>query len=155
MWKLHPNKTPLKIPIWFDIDKIFNDDITNHNQKYYFFLIKCDFILIINNDFSKPIHIETNFYHNILLNNLKRYFLDHIESLIDKGHIFSHTDEMNILNVNAKRYMTYDNYINHPLQEIELKLNMIVDKNPHLINSQNRLRIHPLIRRYSRIGKKG
>ena len=56
---------------FFDIDKISNDYITNHNKKYYLFLIKCDFILVFNNDFSKPVHIETDFYHNTVLNNVK------------------------------------------------------------------------------------
>ena len=33
---------------------------------------------------------------------------------------------------------------------IELKLNMILSKNPNLINSLNRSHVHPLIRKYSR-----
>ena len=33
----------------------------------------------------------------------------------------------------------------------ELKLNMILSKNPHLIKSPNRSHIHPLIQKYSYI----
>ena len=37
--------------------------------------------------------------------------------------------------------MTYDNYIKHPMQAIESKLNMIIAKDPHVINSLNRSHI--------------
>ena len=50
--------------------------------------------------------------------------------------------------------MTYDYYIQHPIPAVELKLNMILAKNPHLINSLNRSHIHPLIRKYSHIAEK-
>ena len=78
-------------------------------KKNYLFLIKCDFKLTLNNDFSKPVHIETEFYHNTMLIILKRYLIDRIESFIYKRHIFSHFDEMNISTVNDKMYKTYDN----------------------------------------------
>ena len=60
---------------------------------------------------------------------------------------------MNISTVNALLYMTYDSYINQPLHAIELKLNMNIAKNQHLINSPSRNYIHPLIGKYSQIDK--
>ena len=60
---------------------------------------------------------------------------------------------MNISTVSDKMYLTYENYIKHPMQEIELKINMNIAKNPHLINSRNRYHIHPLIRKYSHMKK--
>ena len=115
------------------------------------FLIKCDSKLIFNNDFVIPIHIETDCYNNTNLINLKRYLLYQIDNFLEKGDIFSHIDGMNITTVKDKRYMTYDCYITHPMSAIELKLNMIISKNPHLIKSLNRSHIHPLIRKYSHI----
>ena len=53
------------------------------------FLIKCDFKIIFNNDFSKPIHFETDFYHITSLINLKRYLLYRIDIFIDKHMNFS------------------------------------------------------------------
>ena len=50
-------------------------------------------------------------------------------------------------------YMTYDNYIKHPMQAIEWELNTIIAKNPQLINSLNRECVHPLIRKCSYIRK--
>ena len=70
--------------------------------------------------------IETVFYHNTMLNILKRYFLYHIDNFIEKGYMFSHIDEINILTVDDKMCMLYDIYIKHPMQAIELKINMII-----------------------------
>ena len=44
-------KHTIKNPSFFDIDKISNDYITNHNKKYSLFLVKCDFKFFFNNDF--------------------------------------------------------------------------------------------------------
>ena len=43
--------------------------------------------------------------------NLKRYLLYDIEDFINKGYIFSHIEEMNILNINSDMFMTYDFYL--------------------------------------------
>ena len=54
---------------------------------------------------------------------------------------------MNISTVESKMYMIYGNYTNHPMQAVERRLNKIISRTPHLINSVNRSRIHPLIRK--------
>ena len=107
--------------------------------------MKCDFKLIFNNDFLKPILIETDFYHNTSLFNLKIYLLYEIDIFIESGYIFSQIDEMNITTINDKMFMDYEYYIARPMPAVELKLNMIISKNPHLIKSLNRSHIHPLI----------
>ena len=115
------------------------------------FLIKCDFILIFDNDFSKSILIETDFYHNTTFMNLKKFLLHHNDNFIEKGHIISHIDVMNITTVNDKMYMSYKYYIQHPMPIVERCLNMVIAKNPHLIKSLNRSHIQPLIRKISYI----
>ena len=136
-------KHTIQNPNFFVIDKISNDYIANHNKKYYLFLFKCDFELIFNNAFLKPILIETDFYHNTSLINLKRYLLYEIDNFIENGYVFSHIDEMNITTINDKMFMAYDYYITRPMPAVELKLNKIISKNPHLIKSLNRSQIHP------------
>ena len=123
-----------KSPNFLIIDRISNDYITNHNKKYHLFLIKCDFKLNFNNDFLKPIHIETDFYYNTKFINLKRYLFYQIDIFIERGYIFSCVAEMNITTVNGKMYMRYDYYIQHPLPSIEVKMNMILATNPYLKN---------------------
>ena len=45
--------------------------------------------------------------------------------------------------------MTHQYYINTPMQMVERRLNMIIAKNPHLINSINKRLFYLLIRKYS------
>ena len=112
------------------------------------FLVKCDFKLILNNDLLKLILIETDFYQTTVY-NLRRYLLNKIDNFIEKWYIFSHIDEMNITTINDKMFMTYNYYITCPMPAVELKLNMILSKNPHLEKSLNRFHIHPLIQKFS------
>ena len=114
------------------------------------FLAKCDFKLIFNNDPLKPILIETDFYQTTPI-NLRRYLLHKIDIFIGKGYIFSYIDEMDIITINGKIFMTYNYYITCPMPAVELKLKMILSKNPHLIKSLNRSHIHPLNQKYSYI----
>ena len=58
-------KHTIKNHNFFDLVKISNDYIIDHNKTYYLFLIKCD----IGSDFS--VHIETHFYLITMLINLK------------------------------------------------------------------------------------
>ena len=142
-------KHTIKNPNFFVIDKISNEYIVNHSKKYRVFLIKCDFNLIFNNDYLKPIHIEIEFYHNTSPINFKMYLLYQIDKF--EEHEFSYIDEMNLRTVNDEMYMTYEHYLKYPMPSIELNLNIIFSKNPHLIKSPNRSHIHPLIRKYSHI----
>ena len=47
--------------------------------------------------------------------------------------------------------MTHEYYIKQPKHMVEFKLNMIIAKNPQLINTLDRHINHPLIRKYSHI----
>ena len=47
--------------------------------------------------------------------------------------------------------MTYELFIEQPMQMIELNLNIIIYENRHLINALDKVDNHPLIRKYSRI----
>ena len=58
---------------------------------------------------------------------------------------------MIIKTVSCKCNMSYKHYINHPMSMLERRINMIFAKNPKLINSLDRTKNHPLIRKYSHI----
>ena len=47
--------------------------------------------------------------------------------------------------------MTNEYYINQPMNMCERKINVNIAKNPHLINSIDRNKNHPLIKNYSHI----
>ena len=58
---------------------------------------------------------------------------------------------MNITTINDKRNMTYEYYIKQPMHAVEIRLNVIVAKNPHLIYSPNRYINPPLSRKNSQM----
>ena len=47
--------------------------------------------------------------------------------------------------------MSYKYYINQPMSMLERRINIIIARNPQLINSLYRNKNHPLIRKYSHI----
>ena len=93
--------------------------------------------------------LETKFHDNTLPINLDESLLYHIDGFLEKGYVFSHIDEMKISTNIDKCIMTNDYYIQHLMQAVELNLNVILAKNPHLIQSLKRSHDHPLIRKYS------
>ena len=44
-----------------NFDKIFNDYIINHNKKFDFYYINCEFLIETDN---RLVNIEINFHHN-------------------------------------------------------------------------------------------
>ena len=58
-------------------DKIFNDYITNHNKKFDFHYINCEFQIEIDN---RLLNLEINFHHNTDYINLKSYLFFYTES---------------------------------------------------------------------------
>ena len=45
--------------------------------------------------------------------------------------------------------ITYEDYINHPMPMVERRINFIIAKNPQLINTFDRNKNHPLIKKFS------
>ena len=136
-------------PNFFDVDDKYNDFVNIHNKKYYFYFVKCNFNLVFDSNFYRC--IESILYNNTMICYWKEFLINAIQHFIKKGNKFSHISNMNIITINNKMNMTYEHYITLPMQAVELKLNMIIAKNPNLINSLNRFYNHLLIRKYSHI----
>ena len=58
---------------------------------------------------------------------------------------------MTINKISDRCNMTYENYINQPMRMCEREININIAENPLLINSLDRNKNHPLIRKYSHI----
>ena len=63
------------------------------------------------------------------------------------GYKFCDIYEMCI--TNNKRYMTYQYYLKQTMQKCDLKLNLIIDENLHLIKALDRVINLPLLRNYA------
>ena len=81
-----------------DIDKIFNNYVTNYNKKFDIYFIKCDFYLVLNNDFG--IHIDTYHVHNKNdLTKIETELLSWIGHFKFEGYSFCHINEMVIKSI--------------------------------------------------------
>ena len=121
--------------------------ITIYNKSYDIYFNNCKFKLEFDNNFT--LKIETNYIHNVesgTINTILSYYIKRHES---KGYKFCCIIQMNILI--DKCNITYKNYINSPMSMFERRINFIIAKNPLLIYSLDRNKIHPLIRKYYHI----
>ena len=66
---------------------------------------------------------------------------------MSRGYKFCKINGMIIQTISNRRDMTYKHFINQPMTMRERRLNLIIAKNPHLINSLDRSKNHPLIRK--------
>ena len=131
-------KHTIENPDFFAIGLKFNEVITNYNKKCDFYLINCDFKdfkLVFANEFYPHIKSDLKTPHFL---PLKRFLLLSIDIFIETGQRFSHFDKTNITTIRNKRYMDHDFYLKLPMHMVELKMNMIIDGNPHLIDTLNK-----------------
>ena len=131
-----------------EFDKILSYYISHHNKNFDLYFI-CEFKVKFDNNFTTK--IEINYHYNIDTNNTKSYLLYYIDCFISRGYKFCNINHLTFNTISCMCNMKYEYYINQPMQAIELKLNMIIAKNPQLINTLDRNTNHPLIKKYSHI----
>ena len=132
-----------------DFDKIFNYFISTHNKKIDFYYIDFEFEILFENNYTA--NIEINYHYNTDYINIKSYLLFYIDSCEINGYKFDNINHMTIKTITCKCNMSYKHYINQPMSMLERRINMIIAKNPRLINALDRTKNHPLIRKYSHI----
>ena len=113
-------RNPIKSPDFFDIDKKFNEYITNDNKKYDLYLTKFDFELDFDANCKSYVgsaniefylYVECKFQYNTTICLRKRFLLGSIETFSERRFKFSHFYEMIITTNSKKRYMNYEYYI--------------------------------------------
>ena len=133
-----------------EVDKILSDYIATHNKKFYFSLVRCEFVLEFDNNFT--INIQTHYCYNMDdITKIKSYLFSSIDCFKSRGYKNYNINQMSIKTINNRCNMTYENYMNFTMSMLERRINMIIAKNPQLINLFNRNKNHPLIRKYSHI----
>ena len=131
-----------------EFDKILNQYISHHNKKFCLYVYKLTFSLEFNKNFIQS--IETTYESNgDDTGKMKICLLSGIKYLKSRGYIFCNIHHITIDIIGDKCNMTYEYHINQPMQAVEMELNMIIAKNPQLINSLDRSKNHPLIRIYA------
>ena len=132
-----------------DFDKIFNNYKSNHNKKFDFYYIDCDFEIQFDNNYTA--NIESNHHYNTDYINIMSYLLFYIDSCELAGYKFKNINHMIIKTISCICNMSYKYYIYQPMSMLERRINFIIARNPQLINCLNRNKNHPLIRKYSHI----
>ena len=135
-----------------DLDKKINDYISTHNEKFNFYLITCKFVIEFDDNSIE--NIESNSFYNTDIINTKRILLYNFYHCIPRKYKPSNVGNikhMILKTINDRCNMTYKYYKNLLMSMLERRTNIIIAKNPSLINSLYRKKIHPLIRKYSHI----
>ena len=109
----------------------------------------CQFVIEFDNNFIA--NIKTNYFYNTDIININNYLLYDIDCFKSRGHKVYNINQMIINTISDRCIMTYENYINQTMSMCERKINMNIAKNLHLINSLDRNKNHPPIRKYLHI----
>ena len=125
-----------------NFEKLSNNYITNHNKKFDFYYINCEFEIEFDDHIS---NIEINFHYNTDYINLKSYLYFYTESHNIKNFKIN---RMIINSISCLCNMSYKYYLNNPMSMLERRINYIIAKNPILINALDKNKKHPLIRKY-------
>ena len=103
-----------------DIVEIFYAYITGHNKKYEYYFTKCHFKLVFN-DNQYSTYVKSNLVDNNTMVSWRIFFKNVIRDFKDKGYIFNHIEEMNIITKGNKMDMSYDFYIKDNIHAVEWK----------------------------------
>ena len=129
-----------------EVNKSLNDYISTHNKIFEFYVNNCEFVIEV--DINLIANIKTNCFYKTDIINIKKYLLYDIDCFKSRVYVFYNINQMTININNDSCNMTYKRYINQPMHLCERKINLNIAKNPRLINSLDRNRNHPLIRKY-------
>ena len=121
-----------------NIDKIFYTHINEYDNKYEYYLVRCEFKLCFINmkDYGIALSILTD---NKTMVSWKIFVENGITNFKSKGFDFSHISQMIIIIVCNKMDMTYDSNMKHNMPAVEWKINQLINKDKNLIKNYQQL----------------
>ena len=129
-----------------EVDKILKDYVSTHNRKFDIHFVHREFKIQFDNNSTRD--LKTYYVHNIEIEKISQCFLYCIEYLESKGYKFRNINQMTIKTVSDRCNMKYEHYMHTRMLPLETKLNIIIAKNPQLLDQNIN---HLLIRKYSHI----
>ena len=132
-----------------EFDRIINDYVSTNNKKFNIYYIYCEFNIQFDNNFTTG--FKTNYVHNKEIEKISQCLLYSIEYFASKGYNFHNIYQMSINTISCRCNMTYEHYMNQPMQSVERRINMVIAKKLQLIILYDRYKNHPLIGKYSHI----
>ena len=116
-----------------DVDEALYLYIIDHNTKFDYYLMKCQFKLVFN-DYQYCPYATSKLSDNKTLILWKSWLEEACDGLRNKRYSFNHKAEMHIITIANNMDMSYDFYSKHNMHAIDWKLNAMMDKNKSLIN---------------------
>ena len=138
---------PLKDIDINNVDEAFYLYIIEHNKKFGYYRVKCQFILAFN-DYGYSSCKLSILFDNKTMISCKKILENVIEVFTDKGFNFNHFPETHIMISANKSDMTYAFYIKHNMHAVEWKIKEILNKNHILTNEFYRNWTHPSNRKF-------
>ena len=132
-----------------DVYEAFYLYFIEHNKKFDYYLVKCQFKLVFDDSPYCP-HVTSKLSDKKTLIPWKSRLEEVIDDLKNKGYTFNQIAEMHIITIANKLVMSYVFYIEHNMHAVEWKLNALISKNKSLINNFNRNWWHPVKRKFER-----
>ena len=129
-----------------EYDKILKDYVSTHNKKFDIYFIFCEFEIQFDNNSTRG--LKTDCVHNIEIEKISQCLLYCIEYLESKGYNFQNFNQMTNNTVSDRCSMKCEYYMHPPMFPLETKLNIIIAKNPQLLDQNIK---HLLIINYSHI----
>ena len=117
-----------------NVDKILNDYVSIHNKKFDLYFIKCNSNITFDNYTT---NIETNFVHYKKSYKIMIELLFFIDCMKFEGHDLCNINQMTIFTNIDRCNMTYEYYTHKSSNPLERKLNIIIAKNPKLLDNNN------------------
>ena len=130
-----------------DIDEAFCLYTIEHNKKFDYYLVKCEFELIFNNYHYCPL-VTSNLSDNKTMISWSIFLEKIFSDFKDKGYSLNHIAEMHIIAIANELEKTYDFDIKHSMCALEWKLNAMINKIKNLIDKFDRNWRPPLNRKF-------
>ena len=130
-----------------DVDEAFYLYTIEHNKKFDYYLIKCEFKLVFNVYQYFP-YVMFKLSDNKTMIPEKNFLEKVIDHFKNKGYNFNHVAAMHNITIAKKMDTSYDFYIKHNMCALEWKLNAMINKNKSLINKFDQNWGHPLNRKF-------
>ena len=101
-----------------DVDKAFYLYIIEHNKKFDYYLVKCEYKLVFDGYQYYP-HVTSKLSDKKTMISWKTFLMKVLDDFKDKGYTFNHIAEMDIITIANKTDMPYDFYTKHIMCALE------------------------------------
>ena len=106
---------------------------------------------MVFNDYQFCQNFTSKFSDNKKMISSSKFFEKVISDFKDRGYIFNHIAEMQIITIANKVDTSYDFYIKHNMHAVEWRLNAIINKNCNFITKLNHTKRHLIITEFSHV----